>query len=102
MARVGEGADLLKCSFCGKSQKQVVKLIAGPGVYICDECIDLCTEIIEEELAEANELGLVDLPKPREIFEFLEEYIIGQDPARSEERRAGDEGGCGWGQGRDG
>src|SRR5690625_2334051 len=82
MARVGEGADLLKCSFCGKSQKQVVKLIAGPGVYICDECIDLCNEIIEEELAEANELGLVDLPKPREIFEFLEEYIIGQDPAK--------------------
>ena len=82
MARVGEGADLLKCSFCGKSQKQVVKLIAGPGVYICDECIDLCNEIIEEELAEANELGLVDRPKPREIFEFLEEYIIGQDPAK--------------------
>src|SRR5690625_3568592 len=82
MARVGEGADLLKCSFCGKSQKQVVKLIAGPGVYICDDCIDLCNEIIEEELAEANELGLVDLPKPREIFEFLEEYIIGQDPAK--------------------
>ncbi|HLS14524.1 MAG TPA: ATP-dependent Clp protease ATP-binding subunit ClpX [Beutenbergiaceae bacterium] len=82
MARVGEGADLLKCSFCGKSQKQVVKLIAGPGVYICDECIDLCNEIIEEELAEANELGLVDLPKPREIFEFLEQYIIGQESAK--------------------
>ncbi|WP_448071567.1 ATP-dependent Clp protease ATP-binding subunit ClpX [Georgenia yuyongxinii] len=82
MVRTGEGADLLKCSFCGKSQKQVKKLIAGPGVYICDECIDLCNEIIDEELAESSELGLVDLPKPREIFEFLEEYIIGQDTAK--------------------
>jgi len=82
VARIGDGADLLKCSFCGKSQKQVKKLIAGPGVYICDECIDLCNEIIEEELAEASELGLVDLPKPREIFDFLEQYIIGQDPAK--------------------
>ncbi|TRW43830.1 ATP-dependent Clp protease ATP-binding subunit ClpX [Georgenia yuyongxinii] len=82
MVRTGEGADLLKCSFCGKSQKQVKKLIAGPGVYICDECIDLCNEIIDEELAESSELGLVDLPKPREIFEFLEDYIIGQDPAK--------------------
>jgi ATP-dependent Clp protease ATP-binding subunit ClpX len=82
MARVGEGADLLKCSFCGKSQKQVKKLIAGPGVYICDECIDLCNEIIEEERAEATELGLVDLPKPREIFAFLEQYIVGQESAK--------------------
>jgi ATP-dependent Clp protease ATP-binding subunit ClpX len=82
VVRTGEGADLLKCSFCGKSQKQVKKLIAGPGVYICDECIDLCNEIIDEELAEASELGLVDLPKPREIFDFLEEYIIGQDRAK--------------------
>ncbi|PWJ53951.1 ATP-dependent Clp protease ATP-binding subunit ClpX [Quadrisphaera granulorum] len=82
MARIGDGADLLKCSFCGKSQKQVKKLIAGPGVYICDECIDLCNEIIEEELAEASELGLVELPKPREIFRFLEQYIIGQDDAK--------------------
>jgi ATP-dependent Clp protease ATP-binding subunit ClpX len=82
VARIGDGADLLKCSFCGKSQKQVKKLIAGPGVYICDECIDLCNEIIEEELAEASELGLVELPKPREIYEFLEQYIIGQDPAK--------------------
>src|SRR5918911_142727 len=71
MARIGDGGDLLKCSFCGKSQKQVKKLIAGPGVYICDECIDLCNEIIEEELAEASELGLVELPKPKKIFEFL-------------------------------
>ena len=82
MARVGDGADLLKCSFCGKSQKQVKKLIAGPGVYICDECIELCNEIIEEELAEAGETGLVDLPKPKEILEFLEQYVIGQDPAK--------------------
>ncbi|NMM22323.1 MAG: ATP-dependent Clp protease ATP-binding subunit ClpX [Phycicoccus sp.] len=82
MARIGDGGDLLKCSFCGKSQKQVKKLIAGPGVYICDECIDLCNEIIEEELAETSELGLDELPKPREIFEFLEQFVIGQDPAK--------------------
>ncbi|ACZ30152.1 ATP-dependent Clp protease, ATP-binding subunit ClpX [Xylanimonas cellulosilytica DSM 15894] len=82
MARIGDGADLLKCSFCGKSQKQVKKLIAGPGVYICDECIDLCNEIIEEELSEQAEIGLTELPKPREIFEFLEQYIIGQDAAK--------------------
>jgi len=82
VARIGEGGDLLKCSFCGKSQKQVKKLIAGPGVYICDECIDLCNEIIEEELAESSELGLDHLPKPREIFEFLENYVIGQDVAK--------------------
>ncbi|MGW2095831.1 ATP-dependent Clp protease ATP-binding subunit ClpX [Promicromonospora sukumoe] len=82
MARIGDGAELLKCNFCGKSQKQVKKLIAGPGVYICDECIELCNEIIEEELGEAAELGLTELPKPREIFDFLEQYIIGQDPAK--------------------
>ncbi len=82
MARIGDGGDLLKCSFCGKSQKQVKKLIAGPGVYICDECIDLCNEIIEEELAEASELGLVELPKPREIFDFLEQYVVGQESAK--------------------
>jgi len=82
MARSAEGADLLKCSFCGKSQKQVKKLIAGPGVYICDECIDLCNEIIDEEFAEASEIGLVDLPKPRAIFDFLEQYVIGQEPAK--------------------
>ena len=82
MARMGESSDLLKCSFCGKSQKQVKKLIAGPGVYICDECIDLCNEIIEEELAESSELGLGQLPKPREIFDFLQEYVVGQDPAK--------------------
>ncbi|GAA0303233.1 ATP-dependent Clp protease ATP-binding subunit ClpX [Kineococcus aurantiacus] len=82
MARIGDGGDLLKCSFCGKSQKQVKKLIAGPGVYICDECIDLCNEIIEEELAEANDLGLVELPKPKEIFDFLDQYVIGQSSAK--------------------
>src|SRR5919202_610896 len=81
MAKFGD-SDLLKCSFCGKSQKQVKKLIAGPGVYICDECIDLCNEIIEEELAEASELGLVELPKPKKIFEFLEQYVVGQEPAK--------------------
>ncbi|MCO5561348.1 hypothetical protein L7F22_014969 [Adiantum nelumboides] len=79
MARIGDGGDLLKCSFCGKSQKQVKKLIAGPGVYICDECIDLCNEIIEEELAEAGEVKLDELPKPTEIHEFLDQYVIGQD-----------------------
>ncbi|MGL4173802.1 MAG: ATP-dependent Clp protease ATP-binding subunit ClpX [Actinomycetota bacterium] len=82
MARIGEGGDLLKCSFCGKSQKQVKKLIAGPAVYICDECIDLCNEIIEEELADAGELGFEELPKPREIYDFLAQYVIGQDPAK--------------------
>ncbi|WP_409186304.1 ATP-dependent Clp protease ATP-binding subunit ClpX [Amycolatopsis sp. VS8301801F10] len=82
MARIGDGGDLLKCSFCGKSQKQVKKLIAGPGVYICDECIDLCNEIIEEELAEAGDVKLDELPKPADIHEFLEQYIIGQDEAK--------------------
>src|ERR671919_330517 len=82
MARIGDGGDLLKCSFCGKSQKQVKKLIAGPGVYICDECIDLCNEIIEEELAEPSELRFDELPKPIEIYDFLNDYIIGQDHAK--------------------
>ncbi len=82
MARIGESGDLLKCSFCGKSQKQVKKLIAGPGVYICDECIDLCNEIIEEELSESTEVSWDELPKPREIYDFLGEYVIGQDSAK--------------------
>ena len=81
MAKFGEG-DLLKCSFCGKTQKQVKKLIAGPGVYICDECIDLCNEIIEEELSEPTETSLGELPRPREIYSFLDDYIIGQDQAK--------------------
>ncbi len=79
MARIGDGGDLLKCSFCGKSQKQVKKLIAGPGVYICDECIDLCNEIIEEELAEAGEVDLNELPTPAKIHEYLNQYVVGQD-----------------------
>src|SRR5665648_600298 len=82
VARIGDGGDLLKCSFCGKSQKQVKKLIAGPGVYMCDECIDLCNEIIEEELAEPPELKWDSLPKPREIYEFLDSYVIGQEKAK--------------------
>ncbi|KPN18394.1 ATP-dependent Clp protease ATP-binding subunit ClpX [Arthrobacter sp. Edens01] len=82
MARIGESTDLLKCSFCGKSQKQVRKLIAGPGVYICDECIELCNEIIEEELSETSEGDSFVLPKPREIFDSLQEYVIGQEPAK--------------------
>ena len=82
MARIGDGGDLLKCSFCGKSQKQVRKLIAGPGVYICDECIDLCNEIIEEELAETSEVKLDELPKPTAIREYLDQYVIGQDVAK--------------------
>ncbi len=79
MAKFGEGGELLKCSFCGKSQKQVKKLIAGPGVYICDECIDLCNEIIEEELADTSEVSFDDVPKPTEIYDFLNDYIIGQE-----------------------
>ena len=85
MARIGESADLLKCSFCGKSQKQVQQLIAGPGVYICDECVELCNEIIEERLAEAGAeeaSGEFELPKPKEIYGFLEEYVIGQEAAK--------------------
>ena len=84
MTRLGESADLFKCSFCGKSQKQVQQLIAGPGVYICDECIELCNEIVEERMAEAanGEVVEFDLPKPREIFSFLEEYVVGQETAK--------------------
>jgi len=82
VAKFGDGGDLLKCSFCGKSQKQVKKLIAGPGVYICDECIDLCNEIIEEELAQTTEVRLDELPKPREIYDYLNDYVIGQEQAK--------------------
>ena len=84
MARTGESGELLKCSFCGKSQKQVQQLIAGPGVYICDECVELCNEIIDERQSEHSGSAVADfeLPKPKEIFDFLEEYVIGQDEAK--------------------
>ena len=82
MARIGDGGDLLKCSFCGKSQKQVKKLIAGPGVYICDECIDLCNEIIDEELTAPPTFDIESLPKPREIYDVLNEYVVGQEQAK--------------------
>ncbi|MEY4607455.1 MAG: hypothetical protein RLY45_2215 [Actinomycetota bacterium] len=82
MAKFGDTGELLKCSFCGKSQKQVKKLIAGPGVYICDECIDLCNEIIEEELTDSGELRFDELPTPREIRTFLDDYVVGQEEAK--------------------
>ena len=82
MARLGDGGELLKCSFCGKSQKQVKKLIAGPGVYICDECIDLCNEIIEEEFSVIEEITFTELPKPVEINSYLDDYVVGQVDAK--------------------
>ena len=82
MARLGDGGELLKCSFCGKSQKQVKKLIAGPGVYICDECIDLCNEIIEEEFSVSEEVTFTELPKPVEINNYLDDYVVGQEEAK--------------------
>ena len=83
MASMQESGELLKCSFCGKSQKQVRKLIAGPGVYICDECIELCNEIIDEELsAGGGDVDTTDLPHPAAITRFLDEYVIGQDDAK--------------------
>src|SRR5512132_4588372 len=83
MARATDGNEQLLCSFCGKSQRQVKKLIAGPGVYICDEGIDLCNEIIEEEFSEGGEVGLLDeLPKPHQIRQFLDSYVIGQSNAK--------------------
>ncbi|MFZ0012961.1 MAG: ATP-dependent Clp protease ATP-binding subunit ClpX [Acidimicrobiia bacterium] len=82
MARLGDGGELLKCSFCGKSQKQVKKLIAGPGVYICDECIDLCNEIIEEEFSTTEEITFTELPKPSEIKTYLDDYVVGQEEAK--------------------
>lgn len=82
MSRFNERNEQLKCSFCGKSQRQVRKLIAGPGVYICDECIDLCNEIIDEELGEEIEFRLEDLPRPKEIYRILNDYVVGQDKAK--------------------
>jgi ATP-dependent Clp protease ATP-binding subunit ClpX len=82
VARYNEKDEQLKCSFCGKTQRQVRKLIAGPGVYICDECIDLCNEIIDEELGDEIDIKLEELPKPREIYKTLNEYVVGQDMAK--------------------
>ena len=82
MAGPTDGNDQLLCSFCGKSQRQVKKLIAGPGVYICDECIDLCNEIIDEELTAPVALDLESLPKPRDIYAILNDYVVGQDEAK--------------------
>jgi ATP-dependent Clp protease ATP-binding subunit ClpX len=82
MARPTDSSEQLLCSFCGKSQRQVKKLIAGPGVYICDECIDLCNEIIDEELAVPSSFDVENLPRPKQIYEFLDEYVIGQEEAK--------------------
>jgi ATP-dependent Clp protease ATP-binding subunit ClpX len=82
MFKFNDEKGQLKCSFCGKSQDQVRKLVAGPGVYICDECIELCTEIVEEELGHEEELDLKDVPKPKEIRGILDQYVIGQDQAK--------------------
>ena len=82
MARASEGNEQLLCSFCGKSQRQVKKLIAGPGVYICDECIDLCNEIIDEELTTPAQLDLDNLPKPLDIYSVLNDYVVSQEEAK--------------------
>ena len=84
MARIGDGGDLLKCSFCGKSQKQVKKLIAGPGVYICDECIDLCNDIIRDEVAQEDvaQASRDGLPTPADLKANLDNYVIGQEKAK--------------------
>ena len=82
MFKFSEEKGQLKCSFCGKTQEQVRKLVAGPGVYICDECIELCNEIIEEEIGDEAELGHVELPKPQDIKEVLDHYVIGQEGAK--------------------
>src|SRR4051794_25404477 len=82
MARASDGNEQLLCSFCGKSQRQVKKLIAGPGVYICDECIDLCNEIIDEELTTPSTLDLDNLPRPMEIYGALNDYVVSQEEAK--------------------
>ena len=82
MFKFNDEKGQLKCSFCGKTQEQVRKLVAGPGVYICDECIELCTEIVEEELGIEEEVEFQDIPKPKEIRDILDEYVIGQEQAK--------------------
>src|SRR5690625_3748762 len=82
MFKFNDEKGQLKCSFCGKSQDQVRKLVAGPGVYICDECIDLCTDIVEEELGTEEETELQEIPKPKEICVTLDDYVIGQEQAK--------------------
>ncbi|BCJ88517.1 ATP-dependent protease ATP-binding subunit ClpX [Effusibacillus dendaii] len=82
MFKFNDEKGQLKCSFCGKTQDQVRKLVAGPGVYICDECIELCNEIVEEELGEEQEFELKDIPKPSEIRDILDQYVIGQETAK--------------------
>ncbi|MBP2077421.1 ATP-dependent protease ATP-binding subunit ClpX [Oceanobacillus polygoni] len=82
MFKFNEEKGQLKCSFCGKSQEQVRKLVAGPGVYICDECIELCTEIVEEELGTDEDMEMNEIPKPKEICNILDDYVIGQDKAK--------------------
>jgi ATP-dependent Clp protease ATP-binding subunit ClpX len=82
VARASDGNEQLLCSFCGKSQRQVKKLIAGPGVYICDECIDLCNEIIDEELSTPAQLDLDNLPRPRDIYDVLNDYVVSQEEAK--------------------
>src|SRR3954470_6528278 len=82
VARASEGNEQLLCSFCGKSQRQVKKLIAGPGVYICDECIDLCNEIIDEELTTPAQLDLDNLPRPKDIYNVLNDYVVSQEEAK--------------------
>jgi len=82
VARASDGNEQLLCSFCGKSQRQVKKLIAGPGVYICDECIDLCNEIIDEELTTPAQLDLDNLPRPRDIYDVLNDYVVSQEEAK--------------------
>src|SRR2546423_1287365 len=97
MARPTDSNEQLLCSFCGKSQRQVKKLIAGPGVYICDECIDLCNEIIDEELTAPPSFDIENLPKPREIYDLLNEYVVGQEQAHRTPSRAGPRGVAGEG-----
>ena len=82
MFKFSDDKGQLKCSFCGKTQEQVRKLVAGPGVYICDECIELCNEIIEEEIGEDTDIGLMELPKPQDIKQVLDQYVIGQEEAK--------------------